>query len=259
MIRDGNNRPADYTKFPSSMRWNTTTVRSLLMPLLLSFFDISLAAQSSPHKVSICGQMKDVKWKGELQGKLLLDSLPGGAALYGMGPLAFLRGEIMVYGGRSYVARVQPDSTMRVLEETQIEAPFFGYAVIPAWKSMDLPDSVDNLSQLESWLGKLNFNRGEAFMFRLEGQMLEATIHVVNLPAGSTVRSPEDAHRGKVDYILNQDTVSIIGFYSTRHRGIFTHHNSYLHLHLLSADYQQMGHVDGLRFDPKHMRIFLPD
>lgn len=203
--------------------------------------------------------MKDVKWKGELQGKLLLDSLPGGHTLYGMGPLAFLRGEIMVYGGRSYVARVLPDSSMQVKEEAHVEAPFFGYAVVPSWKSLELPDTVHHLSQLQSWLGKLKFNRGEAFMFRMEGQIQEGRIHVVNLTEGSQVRSPEDAHRGKVDYVLNQGIVSIIGFYSTRHRGVFTHHDSYLHLHLLSADKQKMGHVDALRFDPKHMRIFLPD
>ena len=220
---------------------------------------VSLAAQTSPHQVSIVGQMKDVKWKGELQGKLALDSLPGGTALYGMVPLAFLRGEIMVYGGRYYVARVQPDSSMQVKEEAHIEAPFFGYAVVPAWKSLELPDTVHHLSQLQSWLGTLNFNRGEAFMFRMEGQVQEARIHVVNLPEGSQVRSPEDAHRGKVDYTLNQDIVSIIGFYSTRHRGVFTHHDSYLHLHLITAGKQKMGHVDGLRFDPKQMRIFLPD
>jgi len=165
---------------------------------------VSLAAQTSPHQVSIVGQMKDVKWKGELQGKLALDSLPGGTAVYGMGPLSFLRGEIMVYGGRYYVARVLPDSSMQVKEEAHIEAPFFGYAVIPAWKSMNLPNTVWNLSQLQTWLGTLRF-------------------------------------------------------YSTRHRGIFTHHDTYLHLHLLSADKQKMGHVDGLRFDPKHMRIFLPE
>lgn len=220
---------------------------------------VSLAAQTSPHQVSIVGQMKDVKWKGELQGKLALDSLPGGTTLYGMGPLAFLRGEIMVYGGRYFVARVQPDSSMQVKEEAHIEAPFFGYAVVPAWKSLELPDTVHHLSQLQSWLGTLNFNRGEAFMFRMEGQVQEARIHVVNLPEGSQVRSPEDAHRGKVDYTLNQDIVSIIGFYSTRHRGVFTHHDSYLHLHLITAGKQKMGHVDGLRFDPKQMRIFLPD
>lgn len=234
-------------------------LRSMLMPLLLLVFGISLSGQSSPHQVSISGQMKDVKWKGELQGKLRLDSLSGGAALYGMGPLAFLRGEIMVYGGRPYVARVQTDSSMHVQEEAHIEAPFFGYAVIPTWKSMDLPDSVGNLSQLEAWHGTLNFNRGEAFMFRMEGQMLEAKLHVVNLPEGSTARSPEDANRGKVYFNLYQVIVSVIGFYSTRHRGIFTHHDNYLHLHLLSADKKMMGHVDELRFDSKHMRIFLPD
>jgi len=240
---------------------NRNPVSSLCLYMIFTVMpgSVSLAAQTSPHQVSIVGQMKDVKWKGELQGKLALDSLPGGTAVYGMGPLSFLRGEIMVYGGRYYVARVLPDSSMQVKEEAHIEAPFFGYAVIPAWKSMNLPNTVWNLSQLQTWLGTLNFNRGEAFMFRMEGQIQEARIHVVNLPEGSQVRSPEDAHRGKVDYVLNQGIVSIIGFYSTRHRGIFTHHDTYLHLHLLSADKQKMGHVDGLRFDPKHMRIFLPE
>lgn len=126
--------------------------RSLLTPLMILYGCVSLAAQTNPHRVYTVGQLKDVKWKGELQARVLLDSLPGGAALYGMGPLSFLRGEIMLYASKTYVARVMADSAMQVKEETQADAPFFAYAIVPAWKSRALPDTVRNLQQLEAWL-----------------------------------------------------------------------------------------------------------
>jgi acetolactate decarboxylase len=45
----------------------------------------------------------------------------------------------------------------------------------------------------------------------------KATIHVVNLPKGTKVTSPEDAHKGEQKFTLQDRDVDMIGFFSTEH------------------------------------------
>ena len=65
-------------------------IRSLLLSVLVSAFD-TLRAQP----VAAVGALKQVKQVGQLAGSVRLDTLPG-HSLYGLGPVAYLRGEIMM-------------------------------------------------------------------------------------------------------------------------------------------------------------------
>lgn len=38
---------------------------------------------------------------------------------------------------------------------------------------------------------------------------------------------------------------------------IFTHHDTYLHMHLITKDLKKMGHLDQVSFHPENVRIFL--
>ena len=90
------------------------------------------------------------------------------------------------------------------------------------------------------------------------GTVEKASIHVVNLPKGSKVKSPEDAHKGKVNYNLSKKNCEIIGFFSTDHQTIFTHHDTFLHMHLITADRKKMGHLDDVFFKKNTMVLSLP-
>ena len=81
-------------------------------------------------------------------------------------------------------------------------------------------------------------------------------IHVVSLPPGSIVSSPDEAHRGQVNYVLEGNEVEILGFFSRRHKGIFTHHDSNVHVHLITRDKSMMGHVDKLEFGCGAMKLW---
>jgi acetolactate decarboxylase len=50
--------------------------------------------------------------------------------------------------------------------------------------------------------------------------------------------------------------VEIIGFFSTEHKGVFTHHDSFLHMHLITKDKEKMGHLDAATFD--RINVHLP-
>jgi hypothetical protein len=69
--------------------------------------------------------------------------------------------------------------------------------------------------------------------------------------------NPEEHAKVKVPVVLESRAVDVIGFYSKLHTGIFTHHDSYAHMHVVTADKKVSGHVDQLSAGGE-MRLYLP-
>lgn len=194
--------------------------------------------------------------KGHLEGKVLLDSLPK-ENLYGIGPVAFLAGEIMIMDGKCYVAKVV-DGKIEVAEDYVIEAPFFGFAQIPAWKPLENIVKIDNLLGLENFLNSAEISNNPYF-FKVEAEVMDARIHVMELPLGESFSSPKEAHqKGKNYFELENKKVALLGFYSTQHHAVFTHHNTNIHVHLITDDKKMMGHLDVIHFKPESVKIFVP-
>ncbi|MCB0632845.1 MAG: acetolactate decarboxylase [Lewinella sp.] len=216
------------------------------------------AAEAGYSDVQIAGAMKNVMWKGELQSVIDLDTIRNKKGLYGLGPVSYLRGEILINDGKTYVSTVLTDTTMSVKATNQVSAPFFVYGYVQEWESVELPGSVKNIQDLETFLDERTKSAKRPFVFKLTGPIASANIHVQNLPEGTTVSSPAEAHQGQKTYALENADVAIIGFFSTGHQGIFTHHDSFVHMHLITADEQQMGHVDEAAFQSQKMTLYLP-
>jgi len=208
--------------------------------------------------IKIVGAMKNVMWKGQLNGIINLDTISNKTNLYGLGPVEYLSGEILIIDSKSYVSKVVSEFTMQVEETYQINAPFFGYTNISNWTAQNLPDSIQTIQQLEQFLDRVTENSPRPFMFKLTGTVEQASIHIVNLPAGSKVSSPKEAHEGQVNYLITKEPAEIIGFFSTVHQTIFTHHDTYLHMHLITSDRQKMGHLDEVLFKKGTMKLYLP-
>jgi acetolactate decarboxylase len=49
-----------------------------------------------------------------------------------------------------------------------------------------------------------------------------------------------------------------IGFFSTEHKAIFTHHDTFLHMHLITTDRQKMGHLDEVFLKKGTIKLYLP-
>jgi acetolactate decarboxylase len=202
--------------------------------------------------------MKNVMWKGQLYGNINLDTISNRKNLYGLGPVEYLAGEILIIDGTSYKSTVVSDTTMKVEETYDIKAPFFGYANIAKWTEQTLPDNIQTIQQLEHYLNGVTRSSPRPFMFKLSGTVEQAKIHIVNLPKGSKVSSPDEAHKGQKKYEIKNEQAEIIGFFSTEHKSIFTHHDTYLHMHLITTDRKKMGHLDEILFKKGTMRLHLP-
>lgn len=233
-------------------------VKYFIMGCCLSALMSCSEKATNPHQVKIVGEIKNVMRNGQLQASIDLDTIADKTHLYGLGPVEYLKGEIMVYEGKSYKSTVVSDSTMLVEETFAIKAPFFGYANVPEWVEYSLPEHVQTLKQLELYLDETTKSATRPFMFKIKGVVDSASIHIVNLPDGTKVSSHHDAHQGMVSYPIENEACEIIGFFSTVHQTILTHHDTYLHLHLMTSDRKKMGHLDEVTFKKGGMKLYLP-
>lgn len=206
--------------------------------------------------VKIIGAMRNVMWKGELGSNIELDTITNKKGLYGLGPMSYLRGEILINDGKAYVSKVSSSNSMSVEKTFKASAPFFVYANVMEWREIDLPTNIKTLQDLEALIDEQSKNQKRPFAFKLSGQITKAVIHIQNLPPGTKVSSPTDAHQGQANYPLQNEKVNIVGFFSTEHKGIFTHHDSFMHLHLITEDESKMGHLDEVELGK--MKLYLP-
>lgn len=207
--------------------------------------------------IKIVGAMKNVMWKGELGSRIDLDTISDKNGLYGLGPLSYLKGELLINNGKSYVSKVTSDSTMTVEKTFDTSAPFFVYATIEEWHEIELAPDVRTIQGLETFIDDKTTKFKRPFAFKLIGQVSSAIIHIQNLPEGTKVASPDEAHLGQTNYNIVNEDVEIIGFFSTEHKGVFTHHDSFLHMHLITQKKSKMGHLDALEIGK--MTLYLPN
>ena len=205
--------------------------------------------QNNYPDIHIVGAMKDVMWKGELQGKINIDTISNKKGLFGLGPKSYLIGEVLIIDGKSFVSRVTSDSTMTVKETYKAAAPFFVYANVVEWKEINVPTDIKDIVSIERFINEKSKNAKRPFTFKISGTVKSAKIHIQNLPSGMEVSTPEEAHQGQTDYQLKNEKVEIVGFFSTEHKGVFTHHGTYIHMHLINDERTKMGHLDEVEFD----------
>lgn len=205
--------------------------------------------------VMIAGTMRDVMWRGKLEPIISLDTINLTNNLYGIGPEDYLKGEILINDGNVYVSRVKSDGSMEVIKTDKIGAPFFVYGSVSKWRDINLDNNIATLNDLEGFMDSIARSVNVPFAFKLSGQVKSAKIHIQNLAPGTNVTSPEEAHSGQTNYMLSDEEVEIIGFFSRNHKGVFTHHDSNMHMHLITKDEKKMGHLDELEILDMVLRV----
>jgi acetolactate decarboxylase len=229
------------------------TFFTLVAILFLTFLG---KAQVGSNQIIVTDEMFNTMWRGELNAKIKIDTIKPRNGLYGLGPMAMLQGEILILNGTCYSAMVLDETHMQIDSHGVVGAPFFAHGFVQQWKAVKLPGSVKTHIALEKFLDKRFKKQKGAKFFKIEGRIEEATIHLVNLPLGTPVKQPKDAHKGKTTYKVYDKEVELLGFYSSEHRQIFTHHDTNLHMHLITKDRSKMGHVDSIQFIPKKAVIY---
>jgi len=220
----------------------------ILVVLSLALLLVSCDNFNNSSSIEIVGQMRDVMWKGDLTGKISTDSLSY-SNTYGLGPIEYLRGEVLLFEGQTFISEVIDSVTHQVTKTKSIKAPFFVYSKESNLNTISVAPSELSLQSTEELIDSLYSDYDKPLLVRIDGLFQEITIHSVNLPKGSAVASPDEAHQGLTKYNYKNLSGSIIAFFSRKHKAIFTHHDSFLHAHFISDDRNVMGHVDSVLFN----------
>ena len=219
----------------------------ILLALSLTLLFVSCNKFRNSSSIEVVGQMRDVMWKGDLAGKISTDSLSDPNA-YGLGPIEYLSGEVLLFEGQTFISKVIDSVTHQVTQANSIKAPFFVYSKETHLNAISVVPSELSLKSTEELIDSLYFDYDKPLLIRIDGVFKDITLHSVNLPEGSPVSSPDQAHQGLTQYSYKNLSGSIVGFFSRNHKAIFTHHDSFFHAHFISNDRSVMGHVDSVLF-----------
>lgn len=243
---------------PNGFQSSNEVIKYIKQPKIVLYQESDTNYQHN-YSVKIVGAMRNVMHKGELFGTISLDTISNKNHLFGLGPVEYLKGEIMILDGKAYRSTVADSGNILMEETWQIKAPFFVYANVEKWKEITFPDSVQTIPQLEIFLDNFSKDLPRPFPFKITATVENGEIHIVNLPEGTEVHSPEEAHQNQQSYRLENEQGEMIGFFSSEHQGVFTHHDSYVHLHFISTDKKKMGHLDEALFKKGAIKFFLPE
>ncbi len=229
-------------------------MKSTLLFVFIIVFKLSFS-QSVVRNIGSMSQMG----KENFKAVIFLDSLPKNN-LFGLGPFGKMQGEITVVDGKPMIAQVKADGSLLVNQTWQAEAPFFVYSNVSDWVSFELNEKAENLSDLQQVIEKVaiqkGYNLSSPFAFIIAGEINELTTHVV-LPRSPEVQGYQSG-KNQVTYTYKKNYGQLIGFYSQQHQGIYTHKDSYIHVHYVSDDMTIMGHVDDLLITGQKLKLLLP-
>jgi acetolactate decarboxylase len=208
-----------------------------------------------------------VEWFGSqgdfIAGKAVepgsLQRFAGLESLYAVGPLADARGEISIYDSAPLISEVR-DGQASVSIDFSRRAAFLVYTIVENWWRATIRGGIAGEQQLGEQLLPFAVESGidvdQPFPFLVHCHIEQAMFHVLcNQSQGEY--SPEQHEKAKVRFSIARESVEILGFYSRRHRGIFTPRDSDFHMHVRTLDNRLSGHLE--TFDsPQGITLYLP-
>ncbi len=231
----------------------------LLGMALLSFLTNSCTDESTNVKVRYSGALRNVM-SGNIDATISLDTLSQKKHFYALGAIADLKGEIQIFDSQPHNS-VVIDSSISITDSYAIKAALLVYAEVETWNGLNIENvttKVDLEKRIFETAKSNGINVEEPFPFLLEGQVATLDWHVINWKEGDTVHNHKKHKESGLSGSIQQADVEIIGFYSTKHKAVFTHHTTNIHMHFKTDDNAIAGHVDELMLD-KQLILKLPN
>jgi acetolactate decarboxylase len=207
------------------------------------------AIRGTGYQLWFIGAQRETIMNGKLAAAFDLSTLAQRPHLYGVGPIEQLRGEVTIIDSRPALARVTPDGTLSVAENFDTGMPFFVWAEVAGWIERPIPTEIRSYSDLERFIplaaeaAGLDADKPLPFMVTGREDLIE--FHILNR-IGDAPHNMETHRKIQVKFELQQTQATIVGFHSTRHRGVFTPGDSNIHIHFQTPDNRQSGHIQRL-------------
>jgi acetolactate decarboxylase len=214
--------------------------------LMVAFFGCS-NPQELPQ-VSNIGELRLIMHQGRFEARVKLDTLVS-KGTYGLGAIDSLTGELLVIDGEVFKSQVKKDSVITQADQSSM-ATLFVYSSVSSWDTLEF----SGISDIEIALSKYQLLT-KPFPFILIGSP-GLQYHIINFDPinGDFSRHKEGAFSGSFE----DELITILGFHSKNAKGIYTHHDSNLHMHVINEEKTIMGHIDQIDLKGGSYKLLIP-
>jgi acetolactate decarboxylase len=230
------------------------------MKIIFSALAALLLCSSPPVEVKVAGEMKKIMWQADLSAHISLDTLVDKPHIYGLGPAEGIRGELLIMDSKPYWCKVDAEQPITVINE-KARAAMLVYAQVPDWKQTKITDEIKDYTSLEKAVEKFAASNGqslqEPFPFLIKGNINAASWHIIDWKEGVTHSFDNHKQFAKYGSFANEPVV-LLGFYSNKHHGIFTHHTTNMHIHIMDDGKKIVGHLEEFSADANSLTILIP-
>lgn len=221
-----------------------------------------LAPPTWQPAVRVYGAMRNFMMGPDMNGKVKLAALPT-PHLYALGVAANLKGELLAFGGPATLTTVAPfGRTTSRPAPADAQAALLVVAQVSRWQAVPVPAALRHFQDLERLVARTAARRGldtsQPLPFRLSGRPLAVRYHVMDWPRPAAEHTMQNHKQYAAKGIFAGQPVEILGFFSREHQTVFTHHTTFVHLHVRPAGQPFAAHVDSLRFAPGAATLYLP-
>lgn len=208
------------------------------------------------------GALRQIMHEGRTEATVRIAEVVPGPHAFALGALSELRGEVTVLGDKIWVAYPRDDGTAEVRTDLSDEAAtLLVVAKVPRWRELEVTadvaaEQVD--AEIERLARSAGIDTSSPFPLRVKGPLVDLRWHVVDGSKLAPGSSHEDHARTAVSGVEARVEGELVGFFSKSHAGVFTHHDSNTHFHVVLAERPLTGHVDKVSL-ARGARVLLPD
>jgi alpha-acetolactate decarboxylase len=225
-------------------------IKTIVTALFFCMLTVASAAGEWPFNISVYGNFQRMFHAGDVSGKITLASIPFFASTYGVGALAGLQGEILVWDGSVLVTPGESVSGSTQPPRTDDQAALLITAQVKEWESVQVPGDMTP-AELERFLIDAASSRGidikKPFPFLVKGEITDYSWHVVTGAAkrhGSGA-THQQGHASNRIFSGAETKGKLVGFYSAEEfEGVISHLGERLHIHFTDEEIKISGHLD---------------
>jgi acetolactate decarboxylase len=235
------------------------------MKLILHFVSYFLVMPGvHAQMVKYSGAMSKIRQEKKVDAAILVDTI-NAENLYAVGPVENLRGEILVWDNVAFVAAINEEKKPYLRKDVKnLKAIFLVYADVKEWDTLLIEKKqVRSIAELESAIAysasRYGLDTSSAFPFQVFARAKQGSGHIMYKDLSVILITPEDLQKAAYVNTFTDQYIQMLGFYSQHHQTIFTHHDSYLHIHYRLRNKYQAGHLEEIYLDPEQeLKILFP-
>jgi len=236
------------------------------LPLLLLTSCAGTGIQSDfPSQPQVWGSLRGMMQQGITDAGITLQDAMSGSHMWGLGAVQDLNGEITVMDSIVFLAHPISGQEAAVYQSSpsaDTRVALLVLAEVEAWNSYPIDRDINSQAHLEAWVAakaeQIGWSAQRVLPFRVIGKTSHLQLHVID---GERLEDAGNSHQDHlataIERVWKNTETELFGFRSLHHKTVFTHHDTTIHVHGVTAD-NSSGHLDEVSFKAGACQLLLP-